>query len=132
MISESPRTRLVLQPVQPPLHEPDPPALHGRLVDAQVHRGLPVRPALRAAQHDLGPQREVLRGLRTPGPARQLVRIGVAEDQVGLRTTDTARILQAGQSVGRELTTPLAYRLGLDVNKPRLLCCGTWGTGRKC
>ncbi|MDH6126024.1 hypothetical protein P3T39_002981 [Kitasatospora sp. GP82] len=74
------------------------------------------------SHNDPGPQREVLRGLRRPpGPAHQLAPFGPAQDQVGLRATDTARILQPGQSLNSELATPLGHRLRLDVNMP----CGS-------
>ena len=64
------RPRLIMQALQPPGDEPGPPPLHGRLIHPQISGGLLVRPALRAAQHDLRPQRQELGGLRPPGPRR--------------------------------------------------------------
>ena len=52
------RPRLVGQPVQPQLREPPAPLGHGARRHPQVRGDLLVRGALRAGQHDPGPQRQ--------------------------------------------------------------------------
>ncbi len=111
-----------MQPVEAFGDEPGPPAVHGRPVDAEVGRGLLVRPALRAAQHDLGSQREELGGLRPPRPLRQLPPLDLVQDQVGLRPPDPAGVLKPGHPRCGESPTPLAHRLGLDTNDPCDTC----------
>src|SRR5450755_4245037 len=49
---------------------------------SRIRGGLLIGPALRAAQHDLRPQRQVLGGLRAPGPPDQLGPLRVIQHQV--------------------------------------------------
>jgi len=96
-----------------------PPPLHRRLIHPQIGRGLLVRPALRAAQHDLRPQCQELGGLRTPGPPDQLDPLRVGQDQVSFAPADRRSILQPGQPLHRELAPPLRHRLD---RHPQRLC----------
>ena len=47
------RPWLIMQALAPPGDEPGPPPLYSRPIDPQIGSGLLVRPAFRAAQHDL-------------------------------------------------------------------------------
>jgi hypothetical protein len=109
----------VLQAIKAFGDKPGPPALHGRLIDSQIGRGLPIRPTLRATQHYLHSQRQVLGALGGSGPPGQLDPPGLRQNQVGLRPVDTGRVLQPGHPPRGELPAPLGHRLGLDPDSPR-------------
>ena len=65
------RTRLVQQPLKPPLREPVAPLRHRRPRDPLSRGNLQVRSAPRRGQHDPRPQRQRLRRLRPTRPRLQ-------------------------------------------------------------
>ena len=79
------RARLVDQTLEPVRHEPGTPAGHRPWRHPQLGGDLLVRQPVGAAQHDLRPQRQRLRGLRPPRPPRQLLPLGIGQHQLGLR-----------------------------------------------
>jgi len=105
------RPRLIMQALQAPGDEPGPPAIHRRLIHTQISCGLLVCPALRAAQHDLRPQRQVLGSLRPPGPGDQLRPLTLLQHQVSFTPADRRGVLKPGQPLRGELTPPLGHRL---------------------
>ncbi len=113
------RPRLVGQPVQPQLREPPAPLGHGARRHPQVRGDLLVRGALRAGQHDPGPQRQGLRALRPPRPGSQLVPLGIGEHQPGLRPARALTIGQAAQPLPGEPPAPLDHRLGRSAQPGR-------------
>ena len=112
------RSRLVEQAVQAAGSEPGPPALHGRLIHPQIRGSVPVRPAFRAAQHDLCPQRQVLGGLRAPGPPDQLGTLGLIQHQRCAAPPGRRSVLEPGQPLRGELTPPLGHRLDRHSQLP--------------
>ena len=100
-----------MQAVQAAGDEPGPPALHSRLIHPQIRGGLLIRPALRAAQHDLRSQRQVLGSLRAPGPPDQLSPFRLIQHQVRLLPSDRRSVLKPGQPPRGELAPPLGHRL---------------------
>jgi hypothetical protein len=76
-----PGTGLIAQPVQPGRQEPGPPPGHGAPADAQPRRAGSVAPALRAGQHDPGPESQPLSGPTAPGPVSQNPPLGLGQHQ---------------------------------------------------
>jgi hypothetical protein len=122
------RPGLVAQPVQPAGQEPVPPPRHRRLPHPQLRRDHLIVPALRAGQHDLGPQRQRLRGLRPPRPPHQLVPLRIRQHQLSLGPPRPPAVFQPGQPVSGEPPPPVPDRRQGDphglgdarINRPRL------------
>ncbi len=72
---------LIAQAIQPPGQEPGPPLPDGGPADAQPRGHRNVRPAIRAGQHDPGPQRQPLRGLAPLRPVLQRPPLGPGQHQ---------------------------------------------------
>ena len=104
------RPRLISQPVQAPREEPVTPLADRRRIHSQIRRGLLVRRSVRARQHDLGPQRQCLRGLGSPRPPHQLITLCASQDQVGYRAPRPVMIGQPDPAIFGEPPAPLAHR----------------------
>ena len=106
------RPRFVGQAIEPVLDEPAPPPGDRARCDPQVRGHLLVRHALRAGQHDLGPQRQRLRRLGPPRPAHQLIALRAGQRQPGLRPPRPVMIREPVQPGLREPRAPFAHRVG--------------------